>query len=100
MANHVVFDASCTEMGVNFIKKLDLSRVKKITVNRPSFEEVCQPVLFWFDDGDIFEIKYALTTGYYGTGSWAFHNLLVTMGKTEEEASEVFEKKLNYTFDF
>ena len=98
--NHVVFNAINTEWGVDFIKKLDLSRVKKITLHRTSLEEVCQPVQFWFDDGDIFEIRYALTTGYYGQGPWAFHNLLIEMGKTEEEASEVFEKKLDFKFDF
>ena len=98
--NYVICNAINTEWGVDFIKKLDLSRVKKITVHRPNFEEVCQPVQFWFDDGDVFEIRNALTTGYYGTGPWAFHDLLIEMGKSEKEASEVFEKKLDFMFNF
>lgn len=98
--NHVVFDAINTEWGVDFIKKFDLSRVKKITLHRTSFEEVCQPVQFIFDDGDVFEIRNALTTGYRGQGPSAFYDLLVEMGKSEIAACEVFEMKLDYEFEF
>ena len=88
--NQILCKTDSTEHGVEFLKRLPLRDVFKVTIEKERAMAGPAKVTFYFTNGDVVMIIGAFSTGYDGSCVWGLHDVLIECGYREEDANKVF----------
>ncbi len=98
MNNQILCKTNSTEHGVEFLKRLPLRDVFKVTVEKERAVGSPAKVTFFFSNGDVVMILGAFSTGYEGSCVFGLYEVLIECGFHEEDARRVFSPGTRLVF--
>lgn len=91
--NRIVCEASSTQSGVDFLRRLPLTEVFGVKIYSEKGDSPAVTVDFFFKNGYLVTVKHAFGTGYQGEGPTGLYKILQEIGFDDDVAVKVFSKR-------